>query len=171
MFIHGRNPTGPTIKRCVLCSRIVYSLLKRKNFIIYLLPVTGSQVSLLVYNSKTTLPVYNLLEFLVQNSVMTVGLYRRLTTHFASTPFGRVLSDMKSQLDELDDLSVKYELLGIPGELAPLSSAKDSTKIVDWQSLYQELGLDLSHPLALILEVPMTLYFIFKKFWFHAGNH
>jgi hypothetical protein len=124
----------------------------------------------LVYNSKTTLPVYNLLEFLVKNSIMAVGVYRRLTNHFATVPFGRVLDSMKSELDEMDELSEKYQMMGIPGELAPLSSAKDASKIVDWQSLYQVLGLDLSQPLALVLEVPMTLYFILKKFFFHAGK-
>ncbi|KAJ1554572.1 hypothetical protein HK405_004659, partial [Cladochytrium tenue] len=123
------------------------------------------------YNKKKHLENFNQLPFLVDNGIHNVGVYRRLCQCFVQLQWGELSGELEAQMNlpqHKDDPQKRFALTGLPKELYPLGKpfkeGVDVDKIESWASWYDAVGLPLSSPVAIVFEVPLTLWYMIKNF-------
>ncbi|KAJ3187565.1 hypothetical protein HK101_009367 [Irineochytrium annulatum] len=145
----------------IMCSTYKNNMIRLADEKLHDLPFT-------FYNSKKQLENFNQVPFLVQNDVHNIGVYRRLCPCFQQLAWGEISGEIAAQSADLPDAEAKFKLLGLPAEMFPLGKAFDSTVKIDeittWEAWYKAVGLPLSSPVALVFEVPLTIWYLIKEF-------
>ncbi len=130
------------------------------------------------YKSTAPLQIYNAVIFLIREGLHNVGLYRRICHCYDKIPFGELTTEFQNEMATLKSDKEKATFLGLPEEMYPLSKCVtdenlkklgENAKIDQWEKAYTALGLPLSCPAALILEYPMTVYYMLTKYVFPKG--
>ncbi|KAJ3325529.1 hypothetical protein HDU76_013147 [Blyttiomyces sp. JEL0837] len=122
------------------------------------------------YNKTKQLENFNQVAFLSEHNLHNVGVYRRLCQCFAQLQWGELSGELAAQCEanHKDDPEKQFELYGLPKELYPVGKPfKDDVNIdgiTSWEAWYKAVGLPLSSPVALVYEVPLTLWWIIKNF-------
>ncbi|KAI9339394.1 hypothetical protein BDR26DRAFT_1007923 [Obelidium mucronatum] len=123
------------------------------------------------YNSKKQLENFNQVPFLVEKDIHNVGVYRRLCQCFQQLQWGELSGELAVQMeaDQLKgDLEKQFNCTGLPKELYPLGKPlKNGVKpedIESWADWYKAYDLPLSSPVALVFEMPLTVWYLIKKY-------
>ncbi|KAJ3142014.1 hypothetical protein HK100_003877 [Physocladia obscura] len=123
------------------------------------------------YNGKKQLDNYNQVPFLVEKELHNVGVYRRLCQCFQQLQWGELSGELEVQMtaDAIkNDEQKKFKCTGLPEELyplgRPLKEGVDPDRINNWEDWYNAYDLPLSSPVSLVFEVPLTVFFLVKKY-------
>ncbi|KAJ3007888.1 UNVERIFIED_CONTAM: hypothetical protein HDU68_003304 [Siphonaria sp. JEL0065] len=123
------------------------------------------------YNSKKQLENFNQVPFLVEKEIHNIGVYRRLCQCFQQLHWGELSGELAVQMaaDPLKgDAEKQFACTGLPQELYPLGRGlKEGAKPEDietWEDWYKAYDLPLSSPVALIFEMPLTVWYLIKKY-------
>ncbi|KAI8618997.1 hypothetical protein BC830DRAFT_1106051 [Chytriomyces sp. MP71] len=123
------------------------------------------------YKTDKRLDNYNQVPFLVQNDIHNVGVYRRLCQCFQQLQWGELSGELAAQMDAdgvKDDEEKRFALSGLPKDLFPFGrqfkKGLDPETIDTWEAWYNAYNLSFSSPVALVFEVPLTVWFLIKKF-------
>ncbi|RKO96210.1 hypothetical protein CAUPRSCDRAFT_12097 [Caulochytrium protostelioides] len=122
-------------------------------------------------NEKQLLHAYNQVNFLTQRGIHNMGLWRRLCGCFQNRKWGELSAELRgtwgelSGADEAAKAQARFETLHLNAALFPLDKAlaKAPDAIHTWQDYYEAVGLPLDDPAALLLEVPLTLWWILRQ--------
>ncbi|KAH6584561.1 hypothetical protein BASA60_000925 [Batrachochytrium salamandrivorans] len=120
------------------------------------------------YTAKSPLSSYNQVPFLTQQGYHNIGIFRRLCGCYNSTPCGEMASEYLAQIQATNpSAQEKFAMLGLPEEMYPLSkplpSGFDVNTIVDWKTLFKARGWSLNNPAALVLDIPMTIWYLANR--------
>ena len=118
---------------------------------------------------------YNQVHFLASIDLHNVGVYRRLCQCFQALAWGEISGELEAQMDRAKTegkMSEKeiFSLTGLPEELFPLGRGLDDNwkggveGINSWKDWYEAMALDVSSPVALVFEYPLTLWYLIKKY-------
>ena len=122
------------------------------------------------YNSTKHLENFNQVAFLWENNVHNVGVYRRLCQCFTQLQWGELSGELATAMlqdDVKGDAHKEFLLSGLPEELYPLGKpfkkGVEVDSIVSWDAFYKAVGLPMSSPVAIVLEVVLSLWYIVKN--------
>ncbi|ORY51361.1 hypothetical protein BCR33DRAFT_675996 [Rhizoclosmatium globosum] len=123
------------------------------------------------YNAKKQLENFNQVPFLVEKDLHNVGVYRRLCQCFQQLQWGELTGELAVQMAaeglEGNELG-QFNCTGLPKELFPLGKALNAgvtpESIESWEDWYKAYGLDMSSPVALVFEMPLTVWYLIKKY-------
>ncbi|KAJ3075173.1 hypothetical protein HDU98_009010 [Podochytrium sp. JEL0797] len=123
------------------------------------------------YNATKHLDNYNQVPFLVEKEIHNIGVYRRLCQCFQQLQWGELTGELAVQMaaDTLKgDEEKQFACSGLPKELFPfgreLKKGVDPESINGWEDWYKAYGLPLDSPVALVFEVPLTVWYLVKKY-------
>ncbi|KAJ3106538.1 hypothetical protein HDU97_006131 [Phlyctochytrium planicorne] len=120
------------------------------------------------YNTKKQLENFNQVAFLVKNEVHNIGVYRRLCQCYQQLAWGEISGEIAAQQSAAGTELEKFELLGLPASMYPLGkpfdASVDISKIESWEDWYKANKLNLDSPVALVFEVPLTIWFLIKEY-------
>ncbi|KAJ3118796.1 hypothetical protein HDU96_008520 [Phlyctochytrium bullatum] len=120
------------------------------------------------YNTKKQLENFNQVAFLVQNEIHNIGVYRRLCQCYQQLAWGEISGELAAQQGTLETAEEKFKLLGLPESMFPLGKPFDASvdieSIDSWETWYKANQLPLSSPVALVFEVPLTIWFLIKEY-------
>ncbi|KAJ3237157.1 hypothetical protein HDU81_009913 [Chytriomyces hyalinus] len=123
------------------------------------------------YTSEKRLDNYNQVPFLVENELHNVGVYRRLCQCFQQLQWGELSGELAVQMDAdavKDDEKKRFLLTGLPLELFPLGrppkAGVEPESIASWEDWYKAYNLPLTSPVALVFEMPLTVWHLIKKY-------
>ncbi|KAI9199856.1 uncharacterized protein BJ171DRAFT_199257 [Polychytrium aggregatum] len=122
-------------------------------------------------SSAKHLSNYNQMPFLVNKERHNMGLYRRLCNCYNQFPFGELTGENAAQIqnNNITDPKAKFDTLALPDELYPLNKALpddvDPRSVDSWQKYFEAKGLPFDSPVALILEVPLTIWHLLNTYY------
>ncbi len=121
------------------------------------------------YNSKKILASYNQVNLLVQHGLHNIGAFKRLCGCYRDVPYGQLWFEQVLQFRAVKASNKDmFDCLGLPDEMFPLSKAPkegvDPLGIKSWKELYEARDWSLDNVAALILHVPMTVYYLINKY-------
>ncbi|KAJ3352740.1 hypothetical protein HDU83_007688 [Entophlyctis luteolus] len=123
------------------------------------------------YSSKKQLDNYNQVPFLVEKGLHNIGVYRRLCQCFQQLQWGELSGELEVQMNSdavKNDERKKFKCTGLPDELfplgRPLKAGVDPDTIENWKDWYGAYDLPFSSPVALVFEVPLTVWYLIKKY-------
>ncbi|KAI8929243.1 hypothetical protein BC831DRAFT_444498 [Entophlyctis helioformis] len=121
------------------------------------------------YNSKTQLASYNLVPFLNKHGCHNQGAYRRLCGCFSHVQYGEMSAELIATIQARQPThEQKFAMLGFQQEMFPLSdplkAGVDPSTINSWKALYETRGWSMDNPAALVLDIPMTIWFLINEF-------
>ncbi|KAI9328767.1 hypothetical protein DFJ73DRAFT_861369 [Zopfochytrium polystomum] len=148
----------------IMCGTYKSNMLRLNEEKLHNLPFT-------FYSQKKQLENFNQVPFLVENNIHNVGVYRRLCQCFGQLQWGELSGELAAQMDleqNKGDPEKQFALTGLPKELYPLGKpfkeGTDVNAIESWEAWYNATGLPLSSPVAIVFEVPLTLWYMIKNF-------
>ncbi|EGF82527.1 hypothetical protein BATDEDRAFT_34496 [Batrachochytrium dendrobatidis JAM81] len=121
------------------------------------------------YTEKSPLASYNQVPFLSQQGYHNVGIFRRLCGCYNNVACGEMAANMLAQIQDTNpSAQEKFTMLGLPDEMYPLSKPFpkdfDVNTIVDWKTLFEARGWSFDNPAALVLDIPMTIWYLTNRF-------
>ena len=121
------------------------------------------------YNNSKHLANYNVVNFLNQHRIHNIGIYQRLCGCYNEIPFGQLSYEMLSQFQATNaNPHEMFQVLGLPEVMFPLSKpikkGIDPLSIDSCKALYEAKEWSFDNPAALVLDVPMTIYYLINKY-------
>jgi hypothetical protein len=120
------------------------------------------------YNKSKRLDNYNQVPYLCEVDLHNVGVYRRLCQCFVQLAWGELSGELEAVMATKETREDKFGVMGLPKEMYPLSQelkgGMDAKGIESWEDWYKAVGIALSEPVALVFEIPLTVFYIVKKY-------
>jgi hypothetical protein len=121
------------------------------------------------YNPENILCNYNVVPFLSSVRRHNLGVFQRLCGCFQEMPWGSLGAHVLAQYQQNQNSPQEmFSLLGLPEEMFPMSSPFppdfDLDSIDSWESFYKAKNYSFDNPAALVLEVPLTIWYLINKF-------
>lgn len=121
------------------------------------------------YTDSDPLMSYNVVPFLIENGFYNKGLWKCYSKNkFLAIPSGAITASIVNQMMTSGSKNdrERFAIYNLPETLFPLNKKLDIdlAKLDSWEAYYKAKELPMSDPSAVLLEVPLTIWYMVQQF-------